>query len=213
MMHHSISAIILAAGMSRRMGSTKALLDFGGRPLVSRILESLIDASIDSITIVTGHEPQRVKSAVKQFDVNFVQNDRYAIGGMISSVQSGVAAVVNSGCEAFFLALGDHAPVEPATLVAMAAAWRKSYPSIVLPRYANKHGHPILVSIRLAPQILALTGDQSLATIVRAHSADSRNVAVDDPAILEDIDTPDDYNRALTRWIKRNKTREQEHLQ
>jgi len=199
---HRIPVIVLAAGMSRRMGSTKALLDFGGRPLIARIIESFQAASIDEIIVVTGHEPEKIKSALPEFNVNFVHNDRYEGGGMLSSVQTGVSAM-SRDCDAFFLALGDHAPPRPQTLESMIDAWRESDPAIVLPTLDGKHGHPILISSCLAPEILALTASQTLATIVRGHANDSREVIVDDRAILEDIDTPNDYNRAITRWTTR----------
>ena len=206
-----IAAIVLAAGMSRRMGTTKALLDFGGKPLIARTIDSLRDASIHPTVIVTGHQPQAIESATAHLGVNFVQNERYESGGMISSIQTGVRSIAQA-CDALFIVLGDHAPPKPATLRAMSGAWRESPTAIVLPIFESKHGHPILISSSLAPEILALTENLTLATIVKAHSQDSRDVIVDDPAILEDIDTPEDYNRALQRWARANMSGEQEHV-
>ena len=118
---------------------------------------------------------------------------------MISSAQAGVRGITDL-CDAFFLALADHSPPRKLTLSGMIVAWRESRPAIVQPRFEGKHGHPILIPSSLAPEILALTSDQTLASIVKRHSSDAREVIANDPAILEDIDTPDDYNRALRRW-------------
>src|SRR5207302_5889014 len=115
------------------------------------------------------------------------------------SVQAGVRAVADA-CDAFFLVLADHSPPRPETLRTMIDALGESQNPIVLPSHQGRHGHPILISSKLAPEILALTFEQTLASIVKLHAADAREVIVDDPAILEDIDTPEDYNRALKRW-------------
>ena len=88
----------------------------------------------------------------------------------------------------------------------MVDAWRNFAPAIVLPTHMGKRGHPILLSATLSPDILALTGDATLATIVRSRAEATRAVDVDDPAVLEDIDTPDDYGRALKRWTAENAT-------
>jgi CTP:molybdopterin cytidylyltransferase MocA len=273
-----IAAVILAAGMSRRMGRAKPLLDFGGRPLIGRIVEALQSVNwegeapaepaavpkreaarrerrppgnrIHPIAIVTGHEPQAIVAAIEQREsvtpfpsilgggrgeglsdaafskplspalprstgggsqsarssVQFVHNPLYETGGMISSVQAGVRAVAQQ-CDAFLLALADHASPRPDTLRSLIDDWQKSHSAIVLPTHQGKHGHPILISSSLANQILALTFNDTLATIVKLNSRDSRDVAVDDPAILEDIDTPEDYNRALKRWREENEPR------
>src|SRR5947208_3164931 len=121
--------------MSRRMGSPKPLLDFGGRPLIARIIESLRAVEqIAQIVIVTGHQAQEVARAcsrdarvasssaavnvatqalpLRQIPINFVYNSSYEIGGMISSVQTAVRAVADV-CEAFFIVPGDHCPPRP----------------------------------------------------------------------------------------------------
>jgi CTP:molybdopterin cytidylyltransferase MocA len=186
------------------MGRTKALLDFGGRPLILRVIDSLRQAhGIAPVVIVTGHEPALVVAAVDDPKISNVDNPHYESGGMISSIQAGLR-VVQQECSAFFVVLADHAPPLPHTLSLMMQTQTETGSLIVLPTFRGKHGHPILVSSLLAPDILALSNQQSLATIVQSHRAKTRDLDVQDEAVLEDIDTPQDYNLALKRWNERN---------
>jgi molybdenum cofactor cytidylyltransferase len=107
--------------------------------------------------------------------------------------------------DAIVLALGDQPSVRPSTLRAIVRAWLdadlSNRPLIVLPSYQKRHGHPILLDSRGIGEILALSGpDATLKTYTAAHADRTIDVPVDDPAILEDVDTPEDYERALKRW-------------
>jgi molybdenum cofactor cytidylyltransferase len=186
--------------MSRRMGRPKMLLPFGEKPLLARVVENLLSVSgISPIVVVTGHNAQEIREAVREYTVNIAHNPDYAAGGMLSSVQTGVRALP-ADCGAFLLALGDQPGVRPETLLALLAAWRETDAPIVRPVYDGKHGHPVLFAARCEPEILALPADATLKDAVIRHAADIWEVAVTDPAILDDIDTPEDYERALQRW-------------
>src|SRR4051812_23149534 len=102
-----IAAVVLAAGLSRRMGTPKALLPLGDKPLLARVIETIVSAGagIDPIVVVTGHEAEKVVEILVPWKVHPVHNLAYATGGMLSSVQSGVAAVRDL-CDAFFVVLG-----------------------------------------------------------------------------------------------------------
>jgi molybdenum cofactor cytidylyltransferase len=197
---HSVAAVVLAAGMSRRMGRPKLLLPFGEKPLLARVVENLLSVSdISPIVVVTGHNAQEIREAVREYTVNTAHNPDYAAGGMLSSVQTGVRALPADG-GAFLLALGDQPMVRPDTLRALLSVWRDTGAPIVRPVYDGKHGHPILFSARCGPEILALPAEATLKDAVVRHAADIRDVVVMDPAILADIDTPEDYARALQMW-------------
>src|SRR5438309_6489053 len=87
----NVAAVVLAAGMSRRMGSFKPLLPFGDRPLIWRVIESVIESeSVNHILVVTGHQSADVKGALAGLPVQFVHNPEYELGGMLSSIQTGV---------------------------------------------------------------------------------------------------------------------------
>jgi molybdenum cofactor cytidylyltransferase len=182
------------------MGRPKMLLPFGDRPLLARVVENLLSVSdISPIVVVTGHNAQEIREAVREYTLNVAHNPDYASGGMLSSVQTGVRALP-AACGAFLLVLGDQPMVSPDTLRALISAWRDTDAPVVLPAHEGKMGHPVLFSARSVPEILALSAAATLKDVVVRHAADLHDVAVKDPDILADIDTPEDYERALQRW-------------
>ena len=212
-----VGAVVLAAGASRRMGTCKALLPLGGMPLIARMVESVLCAGageIDPILVVTGHEPHRIAEVLSEYPVAFAHNDDHVTGGMLSSVQTGAAALAQhfGDTDAFFLILGDQPMVRPDTLDTLLDAWRIARPRVVLPTFNGTHGHPILLDARGIDEILALPrhGGATLKTYTAQHARDTIDVPVSDPAVLEDIDTPADYQRLLERW-QRRATNDVEH--
>jgi molybdenum cofactor cytidylyltransferase len=190
---HRIAAVILAAGMSRRMGSPKGLLGLGGRTVVERIVISAAGAEASPLVVVTGHAPERIRDGLWAYpEVTFAHNPNYEIGGMLSSVQSGVAAILNR-CDAFFLMLLDQPLVQPATLRFMAAHRKGSGSRIVMPAFKGEHGHPLLIDASYAAEILAIGIDATLHTFVQKHRGEIDVLEVEDPGVVTDLDTPEDY--------------------
>src|SRR5438128_1612854 len=141
-----IAAVVLAAGLSARMGRPKSLLPLGGKPLLAHVIEAIVSAGgIEPMVVVTGHAADDVEKILQSFSVHPVHNPAYASGGMLSSIQVGVAAVMGKA-DAFFVVLGDQPMVRPATLAAMTDAWRQNRPRVLLPTHDGKHGHPILLA-------------------------------------------------------------------
>lgn len=199
-MSQNIAAIILAAGMSQRMGQPKLLLPFGDRPMLARIIETLTAcADISQILVVTGHYKQEISALLRDYShVQAVHNPEYATGGMLSSVKIGVEALTPD-TSAFFLALGDQPAVQPATLSHLSDTWRTTHAPIVLPTLEGKRGHPVLFAAALAPEIRALPEDATLKVLITRYSEELYETPVSDPAIGWDIDTPEEYERALRR--------------
>ena len=194
-------AILLAAGMSRRMGKHKMMLPFGDRPMVARVIDSLLASGIVSgITVVTGHAEQEITELAANYDdVVCVHNPCYAESGMLSSVKIGVLALPPT-CVAFFLVLGDQPMVRPETLLALCFEWHSEDAPIVVPSHCGKRGHPVLISSSFVDDILALGESDTLKSLMLSHAKSIREVPVDDPATVHDIDTPEDYEAALRRW-------------
>jgi molybdenum cofactor cytidylyltransferase len=122
---------------------------------------------------------------------------------MISSVQRGVEAVAGKA-DAFFIVLGDQPMVRPGTMRAMADAWRAKRPRVLLSTYGGKHGHPILLAADGADEIRSLPSDATLKTYTSKYSEHTLELAIDDPAVLHDIDTPADYQAAVQRLADRS---------
>jgi CTP:molybdopterin cytidylyltransferase MocA len=198
-----IAAIVLAAGMSRRMGQLKPLLPFGDKPMLARVLEVVCDnPNIAPILVVTGHAEEEIRPIANIYTPDVVFNPDYAAGGMLSSVQAGARALP-SDCDACFLMLGDQPMVRPQTLRSLAAAWQETQAPITLPTYEGQRGHPVLFAATCLPEILALSGTETLKTVVTRHMDELREVPVSDPSVVMDVDTPEDYERALRFWKAR----------
>ena len=201
-----MAAVVLAAGLSRRMGTPKPLLPFGAAPMVARVVESVVAAGeVSPVIVVTGHERDAVVAALAGSDVVHVQNPRYREGEMLSSVQAGVRAVTGK-CRAVVLALGDHPAVEPATARLLVDAWRRTDAPVVSPVYAGRGGHPVVISSTLFDEILRLDESESLKTLMRRHEREILNLDVTDPGVVADVDTPEDYQQALRAWRQRHST-------
>jgi molybdenum cofactor cytidylyltransferase len=183
------------------MGEPKALLPFGDRPLIACVVDALVEAAVSRIVAVTGHQPAMIHEALGGREtVQFVHNLDHENGGMLSSVQSGVKTIAHE-CDAFFLALGDQPLVSPATLQQILAIARRTLTAdVVLPTHSGRHGHPILIRSRRAPDILSLPVNMTLRQFVKRPDVTRVEAPVDDPAILLDVDTPEQYRHALHLW-------------
>lgn len=196
-----LPAIVLAAGLSARMGGKfKPLLPVAGRPLIARTLAALFQApEIFPVILVTGHRADAVRYAAGGYDVTPVQNPNYEAGGMVSSAQAGVRALPD-GVDGFLLSLGDQPAIRPETISRLVGAWRKGAAAIAVPAYHGKRGHPVVMSARCAADVLQLQPDQTLKAVVERYKDRTIQVDVDDPGVVIDVDTPDDYERLLKSW-------------
>lgn len=198
-----LGAIVLAAGMSSRMGSHKALLDLDGRPLISRLIDCIEQLSqVERTIVVTGHQAAGIRDAVTQLNsmrVNFIHNAAHEAGEMISSVKAGASAVWDAW-DGFFLLLLDQPILQSDTLHAMAEAFKANNPSMVVPTYREKRGHPLLIASRCVTSIVTLPPDATLREFVSQVRDATVMVEVDDPGIVTDVDTPEDYQRIVQLW-------------
>ena len=192
-----IYAIVLAAGESRRMGTPKQLLPFGGKTLLQTVVDRLLRSRADGVLVVLGCRADEVWTSLADRPIRFVLNPVYA-QGMLSSVRAGVATL-SPDATAALVCLGDQPLVDPDVVDRLIETHRETGAGIVLPTFNGKRGHPALISLRYRDEILALSGDPGLKAVMRGHPEDTVEVAVDMPEILSDIDTPEDYQKALMR--------------
>ena len=200
-----LPAIVLAAGLSTRMGMFKPVLMLGGEPLVNRVIRSLRDSGrVAEIIVVTGHEREKVAGAVGAMaGVRIVFNPNFAVGEMLSSVRAGIEAIERGSqrARAFVLAFADQPAVDPQTIASVVAGFAVVPDApLALPTHGGKRGHPIVLSWRLVPEIRALSATDSLRTVVHRHLTEAVLVDVPDASIHEDLDTPADLERARQRY-------------
>lgn len=194
-----VCAIVLAAGASQRMGRPKPLLPFGDRPMIARVMESLASVpEAHPIVVVTRGDNAEIAAALAAYRVDITVNPAPS-GGMISSLRLAIVSLP-SRIDAFLLLLGDQPTVLPSTIRALLDAWNTTRAAIVLPTHRGRRGHPLLFAASCAPQILALPPGGTLRAVVTANSAHIVEVETSDPSVVEDVDTPEDYERALARW-------------
>jgi len=186
----SVAAIVAAAGLSKRMGSCKQLLDLGGKTALARCLETLLAGGVREIVVVVGVKGELVAAEAGRFPVRVVVNNDPA-GDMASSVRVGRAAL-SATASAVIVALCDYPLVLPATVASLMESHAREPDCIVIPSHCGQRGHPLLFPRMVLKE---LQGDLTLRDLVRCDPNRLRFVEVDDPGILFDMDTPEDYQR------------------
>jgi len=192
----SVSAILLAAGESTRMGQPKALLDWHGRPLVAYQARELaaVDAVAD-IIVVTGHGPDAVRDAVRDIPkVRTAHNARYRTG-KVSSILTGLDAVSPDATGVLLLAVDQPRPA--AVHARLIAERERTRAPIALPTHAGRRGHPVLFAASLLPELRRIDeATLGIRAVLGRHAAEVLAVPFDDPDVLADLNTPEDIARA-----------------
>ena len=184
-----IAAVVLAAGLSSRMGSNKLLSDLNGQALIQHTIDRLGKAAIDEIIVVTGHQAAEVRAVLKDHKLRFVHNENYA-QGLSTSVRAGIAAAQEF--DAAFVILGDMPLIEAADLNRMIAAFNGvEGRSLVAPILGRKLGNPILWGQEHFVDLMALTGDRGARSLIEARRDQIVEIAVTHDGILLDADTPE----------------------
>jgi molybdenum cofactor cytidylyltransferase len=184
----SVSAVVLAAGMARRMGRLKQLIPLRGKPILSHVLDLARAAAASEIVLVLGFAAEEIRAAISLKGVNIVMNARYQ-EGIASSLQAGISAVGNE-CGAGLIMLGDQPFVNQETVKRLIDAWRGERPLIAIPTYNGQRGNPVMVDRALFPEIMQLSGDRGCRVLFPAHKAEILEVSVGDSGVLLDIDVP-----------------------
>ena len=192
-----ISAVLLAAGESRRMGEFKQLLTLDGKTFVARCVDNLLASHADEVVVVTGHRAEDVRRAVGNRPVSFAHNKGYR-AGMSASVKCGLQAL-SGDARACLVALVDQPQINTDMINRVIDAYNDAQPLIVIPTYGGRNGHPLILDLQLKNEILAMDAAQGLREVVHAHANDILRVEVADEGVLLDCDFPEDYKRLLKR--------------
>jgi molybdenum cofactor cytidylyltransferase len=189
-----IAAIVLAAGLSRRMGQAKLLLPWGQTSVIGHVVETVIAGKIEKIVVVAGENQSQLEKALKGKPVEFVFNPNFSDGEMLESLQAGLISLP-AAVEAVVMVLGDQPQMRASTLEMICAAFQLTHARLVIPSYQLRRGHPWLIERSLWPQILALRNAATLRDFIKANEGSIYYQGVDTPTILKDLDTPEDYQR------------------
>lgn len=194
-----IAGVVLAAGMSKRMGQNKLLLPLGGRPLLAHALAAMTESEVDEVVCVLGYEAERVKSVLAKEDlprdVRWVVNEAFETG-RASSIRTALACLPE-GCEGVVFLPGDVPGVTAEDVDAVVSAFRRTgAPIAAATREDGSRSHPILFEKELFPRLSTLQGDTGGQSIL-AELWESTAKVPRPQRHMEDVDTDEDYRRAL----------------
>ena len=206
------AGILLAAGESKRFGTPKQLLTFGGRCLIERVLAAALESKLDRVLLVLGCEHERIRSRLggwaghPKFDL--LVNPHYR-GGLSTSLKFGVARIQGEFPAAMFL-LGDQPLVDADLIDLLLARFAESEKPICVPTHRGVRGNPVLFASDFYPAILDLTGDRGARDLIAAHPDRVLAVEIPDPHVFLDIDRREDVEKIAARLGSRRPA-EQDH--
>lgn len=186
-----VCAIVLAAGESRRMGSPKMLLPYKGITIIEQVISNVLTAGVSDVLIVVGSGREEILRVIEKYPVFHCYNDNYK-SGMLSSVQCGFASLPDH-CRATLVIPGDQPMIVSNEITRVILGWKLSGKGIVMPVYNGRRGHPLIVDIKYREEVLALPGKEGLRSLAEHHPDDVLEAETDDPSVLRDIDTREDY--------------------
>jgi CTP:molybdopterin cytidylyltransferase MocA len=198
----SVTAIVLAAGFSARMGDFKPLMRLGGMTVLERVIRLFQSVGVHRIHVVVGHRAAEVTPRVHRLGARSVSNSRYA-EGMFSSVSAGVASL-DEAIEAFFIMPVDIPLVRPATLRSLIDAFPDGRAAICHPTFQGQRGHPPLIGWNFSAAIMDEQGSGGLKALLERYESEAVNVPVADEFILLDLDGPDDVQNLGERLKTRD---------
>lgn len=189
-----IAAVVLAAGLSRRMGRPKMILPWGETTVIGQVVQVLNQAGVDEIVVVTGGAHQQVEAALEGFPARVSFNARFSEDAMILSLKNGLSEL-GPDVEAALVALGDQPQVQSSVVSAILDAFDRSAAPLIIPSYQRRRGHPWLLARSLWPVIFDLEPESTMRDVINLYSEQIQYLDVNTPSVLRDLDTPEDYRR------------------
>lgn len=190
-----IWAVVLGAGESKRIGEPKLLLPYGEKTIIETVIEKTLDSRVDKTLVVLGSKWRKIGRIVKAYDVQIAVNPRFR-EGMLSSIQRGISALPRSS-RAAVIALADQPTLSARVIDSLIEAYSRRKKGLVVPVYRKKRGHPLLIDLKYREEIGKLDPRIGLRQLLQRHPDDILEVKVSSPAVLGDIDTMEDYKKAL----------------
>jgi CTP:molybdopterin cytidylyltransferase MocA len=202
MENNKICGVILAAGMSTRMGTFKPLLPLKGKTVIENTVDSMLSGGAQSVVIVVGYRGGELADLIgKKYSDKIVVawNCEYETTDMLYSLQIGIRSLPE--CEGFFLLPGDMPLVSASTFSSVLDMWKSGGYDIVFPMLDGHRKHPPLISSKLIPEILDFHGEGGVREIWKRHENQIGTVEVCDPGVWIDLDTPKDYSDYTTNSL------------
>ena len=193
-------ALLLAAGESSRMGQLKALLPWRGQTLIEHQVSALRDGGVDRVVVVLGHRDDELRPRVESLqNVVTVHNPDYR-SGKTTSIKAGLSLIDPAVCDAVLLLNVDQ-PRSAPSIARILARHRASGLPVTIPTYGGKGGHPIALSTTLMDELLAVDEHSlGIKAVVRRREQLGLRFPLEDPEILLDLNTPEQYRDAVANF-------------
>ena len=193
-----LQGLILAAGLSSRMGSFKPLMHMQGCPMIERSVRCMLKAGVERVTLVLGFRGQEIEAALQQAGLSgqleIVYNTEYRTTDMLHSIKLGVQAI--GPCDAFYLLPGDMPAVHVSTFRRLSWAMQRGEGNIIFPTIAGWKKHPPLIAAQVIPRILEFSADGGLRELWKTMEPEIACIPVEDRGCSIDVDTRCQYEAA-----------------
>jgi molybdenum cofactor cytidylyltransferase len=190
-----ISAILLGAGKSKRMGVDKLSLPWGRKTVLEHCFETLLRSKVEEVVVVLNLRKKGIKDLFLRPRVKIVMNP-YSKKGMSTSIRRGLQ-MIHPYSQGILIALGDQPYLKARTINALIRAFCQRKEGIILPSFQGRMGHPVIFHQKYKKELLSLKGDVGGRSIIERHPEDVRRVPVKSAGVVKDIDTWQDYKKAL----------------
>jgi molybdenum cofactor cytidylyltransferase len=187
-----ISAILLGAGESKRMGVDKLSLPWGTKTVLRRCFETLLRSEAQELVVVLGTRNKGIKNLLQGRKAKVVINP-YSNRGMGTSIRRGIQAI-HPGCRGILIGLGDQPFLKTRTINVLIHAFDQGKGGIVVPSFRGRRGHPVIFHGKYKRELLNLEGDVGGRSVIERHPEDVRVVRIKSIGVVRDVDTWQDYN-------------------
>jgi len=190
-----VTAIVLAAGKSERMGQNKLLLPFGSKRVIEHTVDQLVASIVDAIVVVLGSKATEIKEIIGLRPVKTVYNPDYA-NGMSTSLSIGLQAI-SGGVSHVLVVLGDQPLVRSNTYDLLITKAQTNNKGLFVPTFQGKRGNPIVIASKFFNEVLRQSGDIGGRELLINKADEVMEVPVDDMGVLININTDDEYQKRL----------------
>lgn len=181
------------------MGSPKMLLPYRGATIIETVIQNIASSSVEKTLVVLGGDGDKILKVISEYTVMQCYNAAYK-SGMLSSVKCGFAHMP-AACLAAIVFPGDQPMIGAQVINLVVRAWRDSGNGIIVPTFMGKRGHPLLIDRKYFKEIMTLNENEGLRALALKHPGDVKEIETDNPLILKDIDTAEDYRNEINRTI------------
>ncbi|MFL3051446.1 MAG: NTP transferase domain-containing protein [Candidatus Neomarinimicrobiota bacterium] len=192
-----ISATVLAAGKSIRMGSkNKLLLDYRGVPMIRHICKTVISASFNPIKVITGFEKEKIESVLSDLNLSMVNNNKWH-NGISSSIAIGISSLLD-GTDGNMIVLGDMPLISEKVLNKLSNTFKlENAKKIVYPLYAGQQANPVIFPKKYFPDIISNKSDLGCKKIIERYKFNALGIDIKSNEVIVDCDEEEDYLKLI----------------